>query len=68
MTLYPSKQRDLHLEIELLLVPLNTTKRIKRLHASNVHTAKIWEREEIKTFDEQISYNILVRFLGKYLA
>ena len=68
MTLYPSKQRDLHLETELLLVPLNATKRIKKLHASNIYTAKILELEEITTFDEQMSYNISVRFLGKYLV
>ena len=39
------------------LVPLNAMKRIEKLHASNVHTAKNWERKEIRIFDKQMSCN-----------
>ena len=44
------------------LVPLNAMKRIEKLHASNVHTAKNWERKEIRIFDKQMSCNESFRF------
>ena len=45
------------------LASLNAMKRIEKLHASNVHTAKNWKRKEIRIFDEQMSCNKSVRFL-----
>jgi len=37
------------------LTPLNVMKRIEKLHASNVHAAKNWERKQIGIFNEQLS-------------